>query len=177
LTKSKNPLELHLAGEKKESIRYLSLKQPDALKKIVLKSFAVVSVWFPEFTEQATKEIVLNEFTRAISQRYPDYLGDELEFVFRRDLPTLKTYGRLKLSDLFQLLDNYMEERAVIREENHQNQKAFYKKEESEDLPGIDYDSVKEKFAADAQKRKQKREQQKRDIDRTKNYDANLNPE
>tara|TARA_R100001530_G_scaffold91917_2_gene63900 strand:- start:682 stop:1191 length:510 start_codon:yes stop_codon:yes gene_type:complete len=158
-----NPLQLHLSGEKKDSIRKLSIENDYLFKKKVMKALSVVTIYYPEFASQAANQAVVEEFMIALAQRYPDYLADELEYVFRKKIISHKVYGQLRLVDLFAILDEYQEERSRIREENHQNQKVKHNNDESK----IDYKAFIERKAREA---KEKLERELRDKEVRKKY-------
>ena len=171
---TENPLVKHLQGDKRKSIRSLAVSDQDALKKKVLNVFGLVTVYHPDFAEQASNQYVLDEFIRALAQRYPDFLIDELDYVFRRELISYKTYGSLKLTDLFLILDGYMEERAIIRERNHHNAKQKHLKESTEELPNVDYSALKMRLREESERKKPKREQIERDQIRIQTHDPDL---
>ena len=51
-----------------------------------MKALSVVTIYYPEFASQAANQAVVEEFMIALAQRYPDYLADELEYVFRKKI-------------------------------------------------------------------------------------------
>lgn len=164
----------HLQGDKKPSIRSLAVSDPDTLKKKVIKVFGIITIYHPDFAEQASNQYVVEEFVRALSEKHPDFLVDELEYIYRKELISYKTYGSLKLTDLFLILEGYMEERARIRETNHHNAKMKHLKDDSEELPNVDYSALKKRLEKESNQKKPKREQIERDQIRIQTHDPDL---